>query len=255
MNQEFKTAPKSFHEYMPIWKALTSVNWAQMIAELVISVSRFFPSDLVGAYFLQASIVKPARLTHVPAAVRALDDALYQSIRNNNNCPALATKAVEQFVTARSVQHGSQLTGIALLACMLESVGITQMTQREVHRKCTREGRFGEDMTTAREWNDALTDLNVDLCSTQPKPPSCEAIGGEINCEIKRLGRKVKDPKFTQIYKEFEESNGTQFRKMQRFQAAVAIWYKEEIRWSHDDLVAAIKMVEAPMCQRSGSRT
>ena len=152
-----------------------------------------------------------------------MDDALYHSIRNNNNCPTLATKAVEQFVNARSVQHGSQLTGIALLACMLESVGITQMTSREVHRKCTREGRFREDMTTAREWHDALTDLNVDLCSTQPNQASCEDIADEINCEIKRLGRKVKDQKFAQVYKVFEESSGTQFQKMQRFQAAVAI--------------------------------
>ena len=80
VNQEFKTAPKSYYEYMPNWVALTSVNWSRMIAELVISLSRFFPSDLVGAFPLQASIVKPARLTEVPAAVRALDDALYHSI-------------------------------------------------------------------------------------------------------------------------------------------------------------------------------
>ena len=142
VNQEFKTAPKTFHEYMPDFRKMNSMNWNIIIAELAISISRFFMSDLAGAFLLQASIVKPSRLTEVPAAVRALDDAIFQRIKVEGSCSAMAQHRVDQFIKSRAVMGGAQLTGIALLACMLEAMGVTKMTNREIQRKCTQEGRF-----------------------------------------------------------------------------------------------------------------
>ena len=250
VNQEFKTAPRTFHEYMPDFSKMNALNAYGMLAELVVSVSRFFMSDLAGAFVLQASIVKPSRLTEVPAAIRALDDAIFQAIRGNGSCPTIAKRAVDQFVRSRSVAGGAQLTGIALLACMLEALGISKMNDREIQRKCAQEGRFDEETLTAKDWNDALTDLNVDMCSTQPNPAMSELIAVEVNEEIKRLGRKIKDTKFVEVFKVFTESKGTEFRRLQRFQAAVALWFKEEITWNRDDLIVAVKTMEHPMCQR-----
>ena len=113
-------------------------------------------SDLAGAFLLQASIVKPSRLTEVPAAVRALDDAIFQKIKSDGSCPAMAQHRVDQFIQNRAVMGGAQLTGIALLACMLEAMGVTKMNNREIQRKCTQDGRFDKDTLTAKQWNLAL---------------------------------------------------------------------------------------------------
>ena len=64
------------------------------------------------------------------------------------------------------------------------------------------------------------------------------------------MGRKIRDVEFIESFKIFTESQGTQFQKLQRFQAAIALWYKEEMTWSHDDLIAAVKTLEQPMTQR-----
>ena len=207
-------------------------------------------SDLVGAFLLQARIVKPSRLTEVPAAVRALDDAIFQKIKGDGSCPAKAQRAIDQFIKSRAVMGGAQLTGIALLACMREALGVSKMNDREIQRKCAREGRFDEETLTAKDWNDALTDLNVDMCSTQPSPEMSELIAIEVNEEIKRLGRKVKGAKFADAFEVFTKSQGTQFQKLQRFQAAIALWFKEEIKWKRDDLIVALKTLEQPMTQR-----
>ena len=115
-------------------------------------------------------------------------------------CPAMAQRAIDRFVKSRSVTGGAQLTGIALLACMLEAIGVSKMNDREIQRNCAQEGRFDEETLTAKDWNDALTDLNVDMCSTQPSPAMSELIAIEVNEEIKRLGRKVKDTKFAETF-------------------------------------------------------
>ena len=109
------------------------------------------------------------------------------------------------------------MTGIALLACMLEAMGVTKMNNREIQRKCTRDGRFDEDALTAKDWNLALSDLNVDMCSTQPNPMLSKLIAIEVNEDIRRLGRKIRNVKFIESFKIFTESNGTQRQALQRF--------------------------------------
>ena len=80
------------------------MNWDIMIAELVISISRFFMSDLVGAFLLQASIVKAARLTEVPAAVRSLDDAIFQKIKGDGSCPMMAKNIDDKIEEAQKLR-------------------------------------------------------------------------------------------------------------------------------------------------------
>ena len=120
-------------------------------------------SDLAGAFLVQARIVKPSRLTEVPAAVRALDEAIFQKIKGEGSCPAMAKFAVDQLIQSRSVLGGAQLTGTALLACMLEALGVTKMNNREVQRKCARGRRFNDEASSANEWRRGLSELNVDM--------------------------------------------------------------------------------------------
>ena len=86
---------------------------------------------------------------------------------------------------------------------------------------------------------------------TPGPPPRRDKFAEVVDAEVETTGRQITDPRFDVAFAVFTRSTGTRHNKLQRFHAAISLWYKENMKWTHDDKLVAMKSLGSAWVQWS----
>lgn len=178
---------------MPGWSITNTQKRPQILTKVILKVQSDFPSGMVQGYVGQATTVAYSRLDLVPHILRALDVAIMRSVIDN--CPEILRVATDGPVDSHGLNSPVQLTGIAMLAFMLEALGINDASQKWTRMEKNAKAKPASEKDPAG-WFAEVNRVNNQFCFERPNKEACEKIAQVLNDQLETAGRRLEAPKF-----------------------------------------------------------